>query len=165
MKEHRYDDPLFFDKYGQMTRSREGLSGAGEWRELERLKNSRALTDCKAPIQDRQMAVDDLRRRMGLALRREVEGGTRTFHAAQTRLPLAMQARLARLRGQLGRLSVGLDALSPLKVLGRGYAIARKGENVVSSVAQVRLGERLDVLVSDGALCCEVKEKEERTWQ
>ncbi|MCI9605332.1 MAG: class I SAM-dependent methyltransferase [Oscillospiraceae bacterium] len=37
MKENRYDDPLFFDKYGQMTRSREGLSGAGEWRELERL--------------------------------------------------------------------------------------------------------------------------------
>ena len=29
MKENRYDDPLFFDKYGQMTRSREGLSGAG----------------------------------------------------------------------------------------------------------------------------------------
>ena len=139
------------------------LSGA--WRELERLKNSRALTDCKAPIQDRQMAVDDLRRRMGLALRREVEGGTRTFHAAQTRLPLAMQARLARLRGQLGRLSVGLDALSPLKVLGRGYAIARRGEDVVSSIAAVQPGEVLDVLVSNGVLRCEVKEKEERTWR
>lgn len=37
MKENRYDDAVFFDKYGQMSRSREGLAGAGEWRELERL--------------------------------------------------------------------------------------------------------------------------------
>ena len=58
-----------------------------------------------------------------------------------------------------------LDAMSPLKVLGRGYAIARMGEDVVSSVAAVRVRERLDVLVSDGVLRCEVKEKEERSWQ
>ena len=31
MKENRYDDKTFFDKYGQMARSRLGLAGAGEW--------------------------------------------------------------------------------------------------------------------------------------
>ena len=137
----------------------------GAQRELARLKNSRALTDVKAPIQDRRLAVDDLRRRMGLALRREVESGKQALNTRKERLPLAMQTRLAGQRGRLGRLAAGLDAMSPLKVLGRGYAIAKSGENVVSSIDQIRQGDRLEVLVSDGALRCEVKEKEERTWQ
>lgn len=37
MKENKYDDPCFFEKYSQMTRSKQGLAGAGEWRELEKL--------------------------------------------------------------------------------------------------------------------------------
>lgn len=31
MKENKYDDPEFFQKYSQMGRSKEGLKGAGEW--------------------------------------------------------------------------------------------------------------------------------------
>lgn len=37
MKENKYDDPVFFEKYSQMLRSQKGLSGAGEWRELQKL--------------------------------------------------------------------------------------------------------------------------------
>lgn len=37
MKENRYDDNDFFDKYSQMSRSKQGLSGAGEWETLERV--------------------------------------------------------------------------------------------------------------------------------
>ena len=137
----------------------------GARRELDRLKNSRALTNIKAPIQDRRLALDDLRRRMGLALRGEMNGARQALDTRKGRLPLAMRAGLAAQRGRLGRLAAGLDAMSPLKVLGRGYAIARAGEDVVSSVAQAQPGDQLDVLVSDGALKCVVQDKEERTWQ
>ena len=149
---------------GRLARSLHARLG-GARKELERLKNSRVLTNIKTPIQDRQLAVDDLRRRMGLALRREVEAGKQALITQNDRLPLAMQGRLAKQRGRLGLLSAGLDAMSPLKVLGRGYAITRKGANVVSSIEAVRPGEGVDVLVSDGVLRCEVKEKEERSWQ
>ena len=37
MKENPYDNPRFFEKYSQMLRSSQGLEGAGEWRELEKL--------------------------------------------------------------------------------------------------------------------------------
>ena len=37
MKENKYNDPVFFEKYNQMPRSRQGLSAAGEWRTLEPL--------------------------------------------------------------------------------------------------------------------------------
>lgn len=37
MKENKYDDPSFFEKYAQMPRSKNGLTSAGEWLELEKL--------------------------------------------------------------------------------------------------------------------------------
>ena len=137
----------------------------GARRELDRLKNSRALRNIKAPIQDRRLAVDGLRRRMALALRGRVEGGRQALSAQTSRLPLALRAQAGEKKARLGRLAAGLDALSPLKVLGRGYAAARRGEDVVSSITQAEAGDRLDILVSDGVLKCTVEEKEERTWR
>ncbi len=134
-------------------------------RELDRLQNSRVLRDIKAPIQDRRLAADGLLRRMALALRGKADQGDQALAALNGRLALAEKNQLWRRRSRLVNLASGLDAMSPLKVLGRGYAIARRGGDVVSSAAQVEPGERLDVLVSDGVLNCEVKEKEERTWR
>ena len=37
MKENKYDNDEFFRKYGEMERSKKGLSGAGEWHELQKL--------------------------------------------------------------------------------------------------------------------------------
>ena len=37
MKENKYDDPVFFEKYSEMDRSRLGLKGAGEWEAMEKL--------------------------------------------------------------------------------------------------------------------------------
>ncbi len=35
MKQNKYDDAVFFDKYSKMDRSVKGLEGAGEWKTLE----------------------------------------------------------------------------------------------------------------------------------
>lgn len=37
MKENKYDDSVFFDKYSQMDRSIKGLAGAGEWHQLKKM--------------------------------------------------------------------------------------------------------------------------------
>lgn len=37
MKENKYDDERFFEKYSKMERSRKGLQGAGEWSELQKI--------------------------------------------------------------------------------------------------------------------------------
>ena len=36
-KENKYDDDIFFQKYSQMSRSQQGLAGAGEWETLRKL--------------------------------------------------------------------------------------------------------------------------------
>lgn len=47
MKENKYDDERFFQKYGEMYRSQNGLQGAGEWPRLRKMlpdfKNLRVL--------------------------------------------------------------------------------------------------------------------------
>ena len=52
--------------------------------------------------------------------------------------------------------------MSPLKVLTRGYSMAQteRGE-VVRSVNQVALGERIRIRLSDGSLSATVMNKEE----
>lgn len=37
MKENKYDSDAFFQKYSEMNRSKEGLAGAGEWSELQKI--------------------------------------------------------------------------------------------------------------------------------
>ena len=37
MKENKYDNDIFFEKYSQVNRSRQGLSGAGEWGAFKKL--------------------------------------------------------------------------------------------------------------------------------
>ena len=59
-------------------------------------------------------------------------------------------------------LTAKLDAMSPLKVLTRGYAMARTdGGEVIKSVRQVQPGDIIRVTLSDGNLTAAVTEKEE----
>lgn len=55
-----------------------------------------------------------------------------------------------------------LEAMSPLKVLTRGYSMAQsESGEVVRSVNQVSLGERIRIRLSDGTLSATVMKKEE----
>lgn len=56
-------------------------------------------------------------------------------------------------QAQLSRSAAQLDALSPLKVLGRGYAITKdEGGHVVSHVSQVAEGDGISVMLADGTV-------------
>lgn len=55
-----------------------------------------------------------------------------------------------------------LDAMSPLKVLTRGYSMALNASGeVLRSTGQVQLGERINIRVSDGSLSAVVMDKKE----
>ena len=59
-------------------------------------------------------------------------------------------------------LTAKLDAMSPLKVLTRGYSMAQNEDgNVIRSVRQVEAGERITVSLSDGKLSATVMDIKE----
>lgn len=108
---------------------------------LEALRDKRVLQDQTAYVQDRRMVLAHDQQRLGDVMRGE----------------------LSRHRQRLTALSAGLDAMSPLKVLGRGYAMVRSLEGeVVRRYDQVSPGEQVTVSLGEGALRCTVDETVER---
>ena len=49
--------------------------------------------------------------------------------------------------------------MSPLKVLGRGYAMAQDGTGkVLKSYRDTAIGEKVTVTLGEGGICCTVEE-------
>ena len=82
----------------------------------------------------------------------------------EQRMTGAMAALLAEKRKQYVRLAAAMDALSPLKVLSRGYSMVQGEGGVVKSVSGVAPGDRLTIRFADGQAGCLVQsvEKEEK---
>ena len=82
---------------------------------------------------------------------------------ASDRLVSAFQSITAQRRREYVRLAASLDAMSPLKVLSRGYAIAQTEDGaVLKSVNQAAKGEKITVELGDGSLGCRIENVEER---
>ena len=69
---------------------------------------------------------------------------------------------IARKRQEFAKAAVFLDAVSPLAVLGRGYAIVSRDSDgrVIRSAKQTEPGELLRIRLHEGSLVSEVKERE-----
>jgi exodeoxyribonuclease VII large subunit len=80
------------------------------------------------------------------------------LHTLQHRLETAIYSRLTLRRETLNGLGNMLHSLSPLAVLGRGYSICRDPvtQQLITSVAPVRSGQPVEILLNDGQLTCTV---------
>ncbi|MDH5751151.1 MAG: exodeoxyribonuclease VII large subunit [Deltaproteobacteria bacterium] len=80
-----------------------------------------------------------------------------TLKELQRRLQPALTRHVASLRERLGAQAELLDSLSPLKVLGRGYAVARMSDGtLLRSAGQTAPGDLLNLRLEDGQLETEV---------
>lgn len=104
-------------------------------RELDRASQCRALQNPMNYVDDKRMLLDYQREKLAAGL----------------------TASLSRERERFAALASKLDALSPLKVLGRGYAIPQKEDgSVVRSTTDVIPGDALRLRVADGEISCQV---------
>ena len=107
---------------------------------LDTLAAKRVLRDQTAYIQDKRMELLHLQQRLG------------DLSAAQ----------IARKKQRFSALTASLDAMSPLKVLGRGYAMARNAKgDIIKSPGDVETGESIYLKLGRGALECTV----DRRWE
>ena len=108
---------------------------------LEVLSQSSALRSPTGYLDQKRKNLELLRNRLVSGQSRTVETKNRQFVALTSKL----------------------DAMSPLKVLTRGYAMTQTANGeVVRSVHQIQRGDSLRVTLSDGSFTATVTEKEEK---
>ena len=109
---------------------------AAERQRLTDLAAKRCLTEPMAFAQDKRMEL---------------------LHRQQ-RLGDLMQGQLARKQQRFGALSAALDAMSPLKVLGRGYAVARnEAGGILKTYRDVAAGDAVTVTLGEGGFTARVE--------
>jgi exodeoxyribonuclease VII large subunit len=102
---------------------------------------------------ERLLASHDTARRLA-ALRIRLVGSS-------ARLAAAGRRRQLRAAAMVGNMAGRLETLSPLAVLGRGYAVAWNADRttVLRDAAAVPIGETVHVRLANGELDCEVRSK------
>jgi exodeoxyribonuclease VII large subunit len=77
----------------------------------------------------------------------------------ESRLRRAVRQRSIAARQQLDLTAATLEALSPLKVLGRGYSITRKtdSQEILRSAEQLAIGDQITTLLAHGQLASRVE--------
>jgi exodeoxyribonuclease VII large subunit len=123
---------------------------------LERL--SRRLEPRKVALVRRQI-LDDLTGRLrALHPQTRLARDRAALSELRARLVHAMRARAQRNRAALQAGMAKLDALSPLRVLDRGYAIATRTDgHVLRDPTEVAPGDAIDLRLARGPLACIVK--------
>ena len=104
---------------------------------LDTLASKRVMTDQLAYVQDKRMALIHVQQRLG-----DLADG-----------------QLARKRQSFAALAASLDAMSPLKVLGRGYAMVQNDAGqILKNCRDVTAGERVSVTLGEGGFSATVEE-------
>ena len=125
---------------------------AAERVRLDSLARHRCLTDPSSIVDDRVAALMQSEQRLVDAIPRLLARRGRALDELAERMGASADRIVRPHEATVGRLAATLDALSPLKVLGRGYAIARTGEgHVVTDASALKDGDEVRVLVGRGS--------------
>lgn len=102
---------------------------------LDALAASKVLKDPAAAVDFKRMELDRLRE---------------AFVSAQER-------QISRKKHDFIRLTASIDAMSPLKVLSRGYCTVSDAEGrLIKSTSQINVGDSISIRISDGTAGCTV---------
>ena len=131
---------------------------SAELREAIASAGARLYQAATKQIKSRRTALDDLASRRvmqsptGFIDQRRLE-----LDSVRLRLDAAAERRIAASRAQYAALAAKLDAMSPLKVLARGYSIALNGEGRgLRGASELAAGDKIRLLLARGEAECTV---------
>ena len=139
-----------FDAVAGRVRDALTTAGAAEYRLQAALRE--ALQAAHHRLGDASRGVSPMQLRSVLTAARERFGSLKKSHEA------AMTARIDNAKRQLALRASSLDAMSPLKVLERGYAIAHDEHGrVIREASDVSIGDELRLRLWKGSVDCRVE--------
>lgn len=114
-------------------------------------------------IAEKRLLLDQMTDRLCAALPARLTREEQKLTVLRQRLLTAGQGALHKRRLRFAQTVATLDAISPLRVLARGYAVATKGKRgaVVTDAATLKAGDTLHIRFAKGAANCRVTDTEE----
>ena len=114
-------------------------------------------------IAEKRLLLDQMTDRLCAALPARLTREEQKLTVLRQRLLTAGQGGLHRRRLRFAQTVATLDAISPLRVLARGYAVATRGKRgaVVTDAAALEAGDTLHIRFAKGAANCRVTDTEE----
>jgi exodeoxyribonuclease VII large subunit len=110
------------------------------------------------------LRVRGLAQSMARVVARRTARVQQRIHVADDRARRAMERAIERRRARIATLSGQLEALSPLSVLGRGYAVARNADGrTLQRMDDFPRGRTFDLWLADGIVEAEATGRRERT--
>ncbi len=103
---------------------------------LEKIENSRFLKNPNFLIEQKEQLIDNISQRLLNSFDKNLNSFTANFEKCVAKL----------------------DALSPLKVITRGYAVAQKNGKTISSVNDININDNINLIFNDGNINCKVNE-------
>lgn len=107
--------------------------------QLNALSTRRVLQSPIHYVQDRRLVLDHVQQRLSSAARHLLDSKTKRFV----------------------HLTASLDAMSPLKVLGRGYSMVKYNGKVLKSAHDIEIGDAISIHFADGSVDAIVNKIEE----
>ncbi len=126
----------------------------------KRLINSFSVKSPMDAVNQNRLRTDNAVQKILKNSTLKLSGELSRLDSAVNRMNKYMNEIFSEKEKKLAVLSARLDALSPLKVMTRGYCSARSECGTVTSVKQVKPGSPLGVRVSDGMIECTVNKTE-----
>ena len=87
-----------------------------------------------------------------------ISGRAQSVDLLSDRMTSSLRETIANLKLSLSKSAAGLDALSPLKTLARGYTVASVEGKTVGSVKELKSEDILDIRFFDGVAKAQIQE-------
>ena len=129
---------------------------------VEKCSKNRVLQSPLNLVDDKRLYTERLRERLCVNMQRIIDNRMKKISNAEIELYGDIRYIYEKRRTDYVRLTAKFEALNPMSVISRGYSAVFDEDGVlVKSIDNVKIGDRLNLNVSDGVIVAEAVEKKE----
>jgi len=120
--------------------------------QVARLVNSYVLTQPTRLYEGHLQRLDLNQQRLQQAMQQLVVWRQHQFDLLAPRLVAAMTQQVQQARHQVGQAAAGLQLVSPLAILARGYSLVEHEQHIITQASEVAVGDQLKIQLHEGML-------------